>query len=244
MGVFGLSEYFVAKYAAEEDPTSSPEGTEEGLELAPELQAFRGHDRSFGVPINRDTTRILKDNLIKIYDKINATITQLPFYKMVNDQLKGHPYLEEFNGMINNLVVHIEKSNLKECFSYSARMINELNKLRDDVASNMKPREKAVELDEMIRRIQDHIWKESKRILNIHNLRGVLINMPELQGIMDTVVPTWDFGPGKNPAKGLLSKTPRNVEKPRDLRRRLLEEIKKEDPSFQMPKRRTKKDEY
>lgn len=244
MGVFGLSEYFVVKYAAE-DPTGLPdEGVEGKLELDPELKAFRGHDRSFGVPINKDTVRILKDNLIRVYDKINASITQLPFYQMVNDQLKGHPYLEEFNGMINNLVVHIEKSNLKECFSYSTRMIAALNALRDDVAANMKPRTKSVELDEMIRRVQDHIWKESKRILNIHNLRGTLIKMPELEGIIDKVVPTWDFGPGKNPAKGLLSKTPLNVEKPRDLRKRLLEEIKKEDPSFQMPKRRTKKDEY
>lgn len=207
MRCIGLGRYFQEKYAAEVE------------------------DISFGVSINAIKTRLLKDKLILIYDKINKDITVLPEFIHINQLLEGDFYLTLFNDLVNNYVVNIENSNLKEAFSYSGRMIQALNQLRDALVKSKVDREKMYLLDNMIKSIQDTIWKESKRILNIHNLRGILIDIPELQNIINKIVPTWDYGPGKNPTKGLLHKRPKR-ENASSLIKRLLEEEKDENENL------------
>ena len=39
--------------------------------------------------------------------------------------------------------------------------------------------------------------------MNLHDLRGLLIRMPEVEKILgeNRIIPTWDYGPGKNPTQ-------------------------------------------
>jgi hypothetical protein len=179
-------------------------------------------DTSFGVSINGAKTRILKDKLILIYDKLTKDITNLPAFIDINKKLGDNAHWLEFNRLIINFVNYIEAHDLKKGFSYSTRLIDKLNELRNALVASKIPREQMIELDIAIRGIQDDIWKESKRILNIHDLRGLELKFPELQGILGKVVPTWDYGPGKNPAKGLIKQ--RRRETVNDLLKRLQKE--------------------
>lgn len=170
-------------------------------------------DTSFGVAINAAKTRILKDKLILVYDKINKDITQLPAFKQINEELSDEFYFNVFLDLINNFVVNIEDNSLKDAFSYSVRMIEALNQLRNALIKNKMEREKMIDLDTAIRSVQDTIWKESKRILNIHDLKGLILSFPELKDKINAIVPTWDYGPGKNPAAGKIRQRRRETVK-------------------------------
>jgi hypothetical protein len=209
MGIHGLSEYLISKYAGYEDFASDPP------------------DTSFGQPINAIQTRILKDKIILIYDKITSGITALPMFQELNKELTGEFYWNVFQDLINNLAAKIEHMNLKAGFSFSIQLIEALNQLRNVLVKNKVEREKMLKMDSAIKSIQDHIWQESKRFLNLHNLKGTAIDTPELKGIVNTIVPTWDYGPGKNPAKGVLYKHPPK-ETPNKMMKRLLQEMKNE----------------
>lgn len=175
MSMVNWSEYFFIKYADEPDT-------------------------SFGVPITPERTRILKDKLILVYDKLNAHITQLPEFQELNEELKDEPYLVMFNDLINNFVINIENSTLKEAFSYGAELIDVLNKLRKDYRFSKTDRDKKIKFDMAANNIQDTIWKESKNMLNIHDLRGLELEYPELKNIIkERIVPTWNYGKLKNP---------------------------------------------
>lgn len=199
-----LAAYFLSKYSENED-----------------LEA----DISFGAPISAEKTRILKDKLILVYDKLSKDITQLPTFQKINTVLSNNSFWQEFNRLIINLVNYIEYNNLKNCFNYTTKLIDELNKLRNDLISSGMKREDVLKLDLAIRDIQNTIWKESKRILNIHDLKGLELNFPELKGILGKVVPTWDFGPGKNPAKSRIRQRRQHIA---DLIKRLEKENKEE----------------
>lgn len=170
-------------------------------------------DTSFGVPINAAKARILKDKLILVYDKINDSITKLPEFKRINFELKDEFYLTVFNDLINNYVANIENLSLKDAFSYSIKMIESLNQLRNALITGKVEREKMIDLDFAIKSIQDTIWKESKRILNLHDLKGLMLSFPELKSKINTIVPTWDYGPGKNPAAGRIKQHKRETVK-------------------------------
>jgi hypothetical protein len=200
MNIIGLAKYFISKYGIDELSDNKP-----SIITTP-AQKPQGnpHDRSFGKPINRDKARILKDKLILVYDKLNREITKLPAFQYINKALSGEHYLNVFNDLINSYVVFVENSSLYDIFSYSIRLIDALNSLRDAIVRTKISRDELIQLDMNIKSVQDTIWKQSKRILNIHDLRGLELEFPELKDIIDKAVPTWDFGPGKNPAKGLL----------------------------------------
>jgi len=205
MGILGFAEYLNDRYAGQGDYSG-------GL-----------GDNSFGKPISAEKTRILKDKLILAYDKVHAGITSLPMYQELNSELSFDSNWKSFQNIINNLAANVELLTLKEGFSLSTRLLEELNKLRNSLVTKGVERSKMLKMDEGIKHIQDYIWKESKRILNLHDLKGVFVDAPELKGIVDTVVPTWDYGPGKNPTNGLLNKKPKR-ETPGKLMKRLLEE--------------------
>lgn len=209
MGIHGLSEYLIAKYAGYEDFASEPP------------------DTSFGQPINAIQARILKDKIILTYDKIASGITRLPIYQELNTELAGEFYWNVFKDLINNLAAKIDSMNLKAGFSFSVQLIDALNQLRNAMVKGKVEREKMLKMDSAIKNIQDHIWEESKRFLNLHNLKGTGIDTPELKGIVNTIVPTWDYGPGKNPAKGELYKHPPK-ETPKKMMKRLLQEMENE----------------
>ena len=180
MSKVNLAEYLFVKYAADQ------------------LQG----DVSFGVFINPEKTRILKDKLILVYDKINKNITQLPEFQRMNKDLEGEFYLNVFNDLINSLVVKVEKSSLKDGFSYAIQMIKALNELRGSLRFRREmPKSQKAQLDHNIKNVQDTIWEESKRFLNIHDLRGLQLEFPELKNIINEIVPTWDYGKGRNPTR-------------------------------------------
>lgn len=187
MSRVNLADYLFIKYAAEE------------------LQG----DTSFGTFINPEKTRILKDKLILVYDKINKDITRLPDFQRINEDLKGDLALIAFNDIINDLVVNVEGSSLKEGFSFAVRMIKALNQLQNDLRFHQIEKAKKAQLSHAIKNISDTIWKESKRILNIHDLRGLELEYPELKGILGKIMPTWNYGPLKNPARKPLGQRQR-----------------------------------
>lgn len=209
MALRGLAEYLAIKYAGYEDFSSDPP------------------DMSFGKPINAANARILKDKIILAYDKVTQGVTQLPFYHALNQELGTEFYWKLFKDLINNLAANIELMNLKDGFSFSIKLIDALNQLRNSLVTNGMERDKLLKMDEGIKNIQDYIWKESKRFLNIHNLKGTDIEAPELKNIVNTIEPTWDYGPGKNPSKGLLYKKPK-TERAGGMMKRLLQEIEEE----------------
>jgi hypothetical protein len=198
-----LAAKFIAKYAISDEP-----------------------DMSFGVPINAEKTRILKDKLIAVYEKLTDGITKLPPFIKINKEMKGNAVLEELNRLITNYVSYIENHNLKEDFGFSMKIIHELNRLRNNIKG--MSREKIFELENAIKSVQDTIWEEGKRILNIHDLRGTLLDFPEdVRNKVDELVPTWDFGPGKNPAYKKIKI--RQYETPTDLMKRLMRENEQEE---------------
>lgn len=209
MGIRGFAEYLGMKYAGYDDFSSNPP------------------DTSFGKPISPEKTRILKDKLILTYDKVTSGVTQLPFYQILNKELANEFYWKVFQDLITNLAASIEYLPLKDAFSFSVKLIDSLNQLRNAIVKGGMEREKLLKMDEGIKNIQDYIWKESKRVLNLHDLKGLIIEAPELQGIVNTLVPTWDYGPGKNPSKGLLYKKPK-TERAGGMMKRLLQEIEDE----------------
>lgn len=205
MSMVKLATYFYQKYAANDKP-----------------------DISFGVSITPERTRILKDKLILVYDKINKKITQLPQFQELNKELSGEFYLKVFNELIDDLVINIEHSTLKDGFSYATRMIDALNRLRHRISRRIE-RDKAIQLDLAIKNVQDTIWKEAKNVLNIHDLRGIALEYPELEGISDKPQGSWQFGPMKsNVNKPMKQRTNESVNQMiKRLQKELTEDEKK-----------------
>lgn len=202
MRLIGLARYFSAKYAGNDEMES---------------------DISFGVPINAAKTRILKDKLIAIYGKLIGSIVAWPAFAKLEQELKGNAQLQEFKVTMGKFAEFIENNSLKESFGYNVKLIHELNKLRDGFQGI--PRDKLFELESTIKSVQDAIWKESKRILNIHDLKGVFLDFPEdVRSKVKDLVPTWDYGPGKSPAYNKIKR--RQYETPSDLIKRLMREGK------------------
>lgn len=223
MSMVKLADYLFVKYAADKikgDISFEPE------EEAPSTERDIP-DTSFGVAINAEKTRILKDKLIAVYDKINKDITKLPAFKQMNEELKGDLHLIAFNDAINDLVVTIEHSNLKDGFSFSVKMIHLLNQLRRDLRFRDISKDKKIQLDYAIKNVQDTIWEESKRILNIHDLRGLELEFPELKGLLGKIVPTWDYGPGKSIVQKPIGQRYRQ-ESPKNIMKRLEQELEEE----------------
>lgn len=205
MKSIGLARYFSAKYAGNEDMTP---------------------DTSLGAPVNAAKAQLLKERLILIYGKLTSGITKLPAFVQINKEMQGNQQLVELNILMTHFVKYVSGHSLKDCFGYSVKLIDQLNKVRNEVKG--MPREKIFELENAIKSIQDNIWEESKRILNLHNLRGVLLDFPEdVRSKVNELVPTWDFGPGKNPAYKKINV--RKYETPRDVMKRLMRENEQEE---------------
>jgi hypothetical protein len=213
MGMLGLAEYFFAKYAGDENFASG---------LA---------DTSFGKPISPEKTRLLKDKLILTYDKIHDGITQLPMYQFLNKELAGEQYWGVFKALVDNLAAEVEFLPLKEGWHLSQKLLKALNQLRDALPRIKMDRDKMLQMDEGIKNIQDYIWKQSKRILNIHDIRGILPDTPELVEMFGNQpgIGTWDYGPGKNPAKPTFIKNPTKPETSGQMMKRLLKEREQEE---------------
>ena len=176
MGTRGLAEYFVVKYA--------------GMDNLPE-------DISFGVPINGDKVRVLKDGIQNIYTQIEEDLTALPLFIKLNRNLQDDEQWNEVHKLIMNLINYVEDHDLKSCFTYSIRLLDKLVKMRRYIADKRKDIEfgERFTLQDAVRRVGDHIWKQAKHILNIHDLRGLLIRIPEAERILGllSIPPAWDF---------------------------------------------------
>jgi hypothetical protein len=184
MGIKGLAEYFICKYAGNEEA---------------DLEA----DYSFGAKINGEKVRILKDQLILAYSKMEEDVTRLPLLKQLNKDLNDYPNWDEFHRLMINYVNYVEFNDLKKVYNYSIKLLQKLNDLRYDIAQDRTlDKKEAFKATEAIKIIQKTTWEESKRLLNLHDIKGVLIRLPEAEAILDSsIVPTWDYGPGKTPVK-------------------------------------------
>lgn len=193
MSIIGLAEYFRIKYAG---------SYEEYLEQAP--------DMSFGKPINAATARQLKDKLVLLYDKLNEEITQIPIFKTLNEALKDDENWEGFKKFIFSSSEVIDGMDLKDAFIYCVQSIDILNKTRRKIqrmgSTGLMDFRAAKTMDAGILSIQDYIWKYSKRMMSVHDLRDALMGQDRelkklvLEDKVNTIKPTWDYGPGKNPA--------------------------------------------
>lgn len=182
-------------------------------------------DSSLGAPINAAKVRILKDKLILVYDRLAKGITTLPAFQQLNQELDGDSHLNEFNSLIQHMVNYVETKSLKEIFNYTTKLLDKLNMLANSLSH--LPREKTLLLDEAIKRIQDYIWQANKSILNIHDLKGIDLDFPQLVGILEKPpVPTWQFGPGKSIVQ---PKIRQKFHHAKDLMKRLEEENQQED---------------
>jgi hypothetical protein len=158
---------------------------------------------------------------------LTQDITQLPAFQELNKQLGDNAHLIELNRLIINFVNYIETHDLKSIFNYANKLIISLNMLGNSIISSGIERANVLKFDTAIRSIQNVIYKESKRILNLHDLRGVTLHFPELKDILDKPpVPTWDFGPGKSPAQ---SRIRQRWHRTKDLMKRLELENKDEE---------------
>lgn len=188
MGIKGLAEYFVIKYAGDADLSS---------------------DDSLGAVINGDKVRILKDKLILAYGKLEEDVTNLPLFKELNTKFNSNAHWDDFHRLMINFVNYVENNDLKKCFNYNVKLIEKLNDLRFEIAHDKSmERKEAFDLTEAIKSISLTIWEESKRIMNLHDLKGLLIRAPEAEKILNekTIIPTWDYGPMKNPTQNNVMK--------------------------------------
>lgn len=186
-----------------------------------------GSDTSLGAPINNLKVRVLKDKLILVYDKLTRDITRLPAFQELNAGLADNPHLVEFNRLIINFVNYIEERDLKSIFNYATKLIEKLNELKNSIIRSGLPREKVLQFDAAVHSVQETIWKESKRILNLHDLRGIILHFPELKNILEKPpVPTWDFGSfPKSPAQPRIRQ---HFDRAKDLMKRLEKENEEE----------------
>ncbi len=186
MGIRGLAEYFVVKHA--------------GLDNLSD-------DTSLGGLIVGDKVRVLKDGLQKVYSQMQENVTTLPLFDRLNVILSNDNQWSDFHKKIINLTNYVEDHDLKSCFNYSTRLLDQLVKMRLDVKYDRKDLsfENRFNVQDAMERIGDHIWKAAKHILNIHDLRGLLIRIPEAERILNSlsIKPTWDFDPHgpKNPGQ-------------------------------------------
>lgn len=213
---------------------SLPHHFQLAIKYAGLLNSIASGDTSLGGYITPEKTLILKEKLSEIYDKLIVDIKSYPALNQLILLLHGNKYLEKLNELLDNYTDFIFNNNLKECFTYSIRLIEVLNELRKDAKENMPQnsatnRNKFLTLELLIKNVQDHIWKESKRVLNMHDLTEVK-ELPFAKDIVDGLnerfVPTWDYGPGKNPAYKKV-KRPRQ-ESASDIIKRLQKENEEE----------------
>jgi hypothetical protein len=196
------------------------------FKYAQELPDSEGADTSFGVPINAKKTRLLKDRLILVYDRLAKNITQLPSFIEINNELGKDHLFKVFKSLIDLYVANIEGQTLKENFNYSVKIIDALNDLRNVIIKMKYPRDKMYRLDEAIQSIQEYIWKHTKALINVHDLRGVGLDTPEANAILQQkTIPTWHYGPIESPVKGRI-KRPSVL---RSLLNRLDKEIQEEE---------------
>jgi hypothetical protein len=203
------------------------------IKYAADLISFAsGGDISLGKEVSPEKTLILKEKLVEAYDKAAKDVTTLPDFIELNKILEGNVYLKALHELLENYAAFIFEHSLKECFEYSMRFLKTLKNLKDEIRKNL-PRYSSGEkrtfsaLENAIISLYNHIWEESKRILNLHDLRGVKLDFPKdiVDGNGQPFIPTWDYGPGKKPA---LNKTKRRVENGNDILKRLLKENEEE----------------
>jgi hypothetical protein len=195
------------------------------------LREKYAEDTSLGVPINDDKVQILKDKLILIYDRLIDEIYRLPAYKEIaeNEFISASNEYQEFVRLIVNLTNYVAENDLYHIFNYAIKLIDKLNALANSLPRSGLPREEVLLLDGAIKRIQQTIYFENKKLINIHDLKGTIPDFPELSRILKNApVPTWQYGPG-NLRDFVQPRIRQRFDRAKDLIKRLEKEMKEEE---------------
>ena len=217
MKVLGLALFFEAKYASKGELGEA--------------------DYSFGVAINRDKVNVIKNNIIKIIDKIDRQ----PSVILLRKELSFNPYWKKFNSMINNFVNQVPDLSLKDLDNLSNNFMIELNNFKDEVNFKVKG-DKREQFLKVIDSFTIYLDKAAKTIRGLHDLKespeeatyhhGRIIKRVEesLEPVIKTSPETGEILPSTTPRE-----RPAKYVKPlSDLDRLMLQgladEIKKEKP--------------
>jgi len=160
-------------------------------------------DTSFGKPITPEKTKILKDKL----SQLATYITQLPDFKQAEQIFANDDLFDSLKASLDLYSSAVEGQNLKENFQFFVKVINKLNKIREDLPKQKINKRLMYALDTMLKRVQDYIWEHTKALIHLHDLRGLDLTDQMLGSAMtlkQRITPTWAYGPMRNPAKKLL----------------------------------------
>lgn len=141
-------------------------------------------DVSLGVAIPNKTVVWLRNKLASTYNlMLKGSFGEL--VRLYSGSIEGMKSAED--EMIS-FVNKIDSSSLKEMAQSALVVLSKIGSLRDKVYEDISHFAMAKKVDELLKRVQDHLWKDTKRIFSC----------PELKG---TPLYTWNAGPGANPVK-------------------------------------------
>jgi hypothetical protein len=189
-------------------------------------------DTSFGKPITPEKTKLLKQKLSQLAEYI----TNLPEFKRVEKELSDDYLFDSLKAALDLYSAAVDSQNLRENFQFFIKVIMKLNRIRNGLVRKHpkhEERQMVFEMDAMIKRVQDYIWENTKALINLHDLRGLNLSnlMPgAVMTLQQRIVPTWPYGPMRNPAKGLLHKQRNKPHPYKDLMKRLEQEMEEEKP--------------
>jgi hypothetical protein len=201
-------------------------------------------DVSLGKPITPEKTKILKDKLSQLAEYI----TNLPEFKQAEQEFaEADDYL--FEGLKYSLEMYsaaVQSQNLRENFQFFIKVIMKLNRIREGLSkkyAKAKGNHWVYNLDAILKRVQDYIWENSKAILNLHDLRGIDLTKLMLGTAMtlkERIIPTWHYGPMKNPAKPLAKKPHPYAERIKDIAKQTEELMKRLEQENEMEAKQRK----
>lgn len=146
--------------------------------------AEEGPDNSLGRSIPATTAHYLKNRIVNTYNlMLNGAFGEL--VKLYSPSL---PDLTAAEDMMVALVNATDDLSLKDVAKSATAVLGSLARIRSSLYDNIPHFAMAKKVDELLKRVQDHLWKDTKRIYSC----------PELKG---TPIYTWNEGPGSNPVK-------------------------------------------
>jgi len=149
------------------------------------------------------TVTFLRDRMAKTYKLMLGDGAYGQLVKLYGPSL---PDLAEAEDMMIALVNAIDDLDLKDIFKSGTAIVQSLTRIRSNLYNSIPHQEMAKKVDTLLKRISDHIWKDTKRIVSCTELKG-------------TPYYTWNAGPGGNPTKPVPAKpkSPDRLERERIL---------------------------
>jgi hypothetical protein len=192
-------------------------------------------DTSLGAPIPAEKAARWKEALLDAYNQIRQDLSRSTFYQQIYADLKEEPFRQEFNDLVYSYLIDLTHANLKDAFLYGVKYVDAFNQFRDKMVRGIKDRDRMLRLEEAVYRLQNHIWKAIKYILNLHDIGFSPIplsaeDQEQIKKLLGSPARgTWAYGPMKNPTKPLLIANPGSFQKtPTKQHKALLQRLEEE----------------